>query len=228
EKEYGQALYTENNKSQTITIQFASNQVINADKKFQLDVPDTSYSLGDKLSGHILLQVESHGEAWYIDTVSGKRYYMKDGNTAYEMLREFGLGITNEDLNKISIGLDNRFDEWDYDGDMVPDKMEEALGTDTRNWDSDSDGYNDGEEILNSFNPLGAGKTEINIALTEKLKGKILLQVESRGEAWYLNPSDMRRYYMKDGESAYEIMRFLSLGITNENLEKIESGTVGE
>ncbi|MEA1962956.1 MAG: hypothetical protein U9M94_01820, partial [Patescibacteria group bacterium] len=42
EKEYGQALYTENNKSQTITIQFASNQVINADKKFQLDVPDTS------------------------------------------------------------------------------------------------------------------------------------------------------------------------------------------
>ena len=223
--EYGQALYTENNKSQTTIIQFAGNQVINADKKFQLDVPDVSYSLGDKLSGRILLQVESHGEAWYVDTASRKRYYMKDGNTAYEMLRKFGLGITNEDLNKIPIGLDERFDEWDYDGDLVPDKMEDALGTDMRNWDSDGDGYNDGEEVLNSFNPLGAGKTEINIALTEKLKGKILLQVESRGEAWYLNPADKRRHYMKDGESAYEIMRFLSLGITNENLEKIESGT---
>ena len=131
-------------------------------------------------------------------------------------------------MNKIPIGLDERFDEWDYDGDMVPDKMEEAIGTDMRNWDSDGDGYNDGEEVLNSFNPLGAGKTEINIALTEKLKGKILLQVESRGEAWYLNPADGRRYYMKDGESAYEIMRFLSLGITNENLEKIESGMIRE
>ena len=54
------------------------------------------------------------------------------------------------------------------------------------------------------------------------------MQVESRGEAWYLNPDDRRRYYMKDGESAYEIMRFLSLGITDENLEKIESGTVGD
>jgi len=226
--EYGQALYAENNKSQTVTIRFASSQVINADKKFQLDVPDASYSLGDKLNGRILLQVESRGEAWYVDTVSRKRYYMKDGEAAYAMLRKFGLGITNEDLNKIPIGLDERFDEWDYDGDLVPDKMEEALGTDMRNWDSDGDGYNDGEEILNSFNPLGAGKTEINNTLTEKLKGKILLQVESRGEAWYLNPDDRRRYYMKDGESAYEIMRFLSLGITNENLEKIESGMIGE
>ncbi len=226
--EYGQALYTENNKNQTVVIQFASSQVINADKKFQLNVPDTAYSLGDKLSGRILLQVESLGEAWYVDTASRKRYYMKDGEAAYAMLRKFGLGITNENLNKIPIGLDERFDEWDYDGDLVPDKMEEAIGTDMRNWDSDGDGYNDGEEILNSFNPLGAGKTEINNTLTGKLKGKILLQVESRGEAWYLNPDDRRRYYMKDGESAYEIMRFLSLGITNKNLEKIESGMVGE
>ena len=54
--------------------------------------------------------------------------------------------------------------------------------------------------------------------------GKILLQVESRGEAWYLNPSDGKRYYMKDGEQAYQIMRFLSLGITNTDLRKIAVG----
>ncbi|MCK4540061.1 hypothetical protein KAU09_02825 [Candidatus Parcubacteria bacterium] len=226
--EYGQVLYAENNKNQTVIIQFANNQIISPDKKFQLAVPEISYSLGDKLSGRILLQVESRGEAWYVDTASRKRYYMKDGETAYEMLRKFGLGITNEDLNKIPIGLDNRFDEWDYDGDLIPDKMEEALGTDMYDRDSDGDGYDDGEEVLGSYNPLGAGKTEINNTLTGKLKGKILLQVESRGEAWYLNPDDRRRYYMKDGESAYEIMRFLSLGITDENLEKIESGTVGD
>src|SRR3990167_1963199 len=51
--------------------------------------------------------------------------------------------------------------------------------------------------------------------LTERLKGYILLQVEENGEAWYVNPSDGLRYYLRDGEAAYEIMRELSLGISN-------------
>jgi hypothetical protein len=33
-----------------------------------------------------------------------------------------------------------------------------------------------------------------------------------------------KRYYMKDGDAAYQIMRSLSLGITNTNLEKIGVG----
>ena len=39
-----------------------------------------------------------------------------------------------------------------------------------------------------------------------------------------MNPQDGKRYYMKDGDAAFQIMRFLSLGITNENLEQIEVG----
>ena len=35
-----------------------------------------------------------------------------------------------------------------------------------------------------------------------------------------------KRYYMKDGDSAYQIMRFLSLGITNKDLEQISEGEV--
>jgi hypothetical protein len=61
----------------------------------------------------------------------------------------------------------------------------------------------------------------LDLGLADKLKGRIVLQVESRGEAWYINPADGKRYYMKDGDSAYEIMRFLSLGITDANLEAI-------
>jgi len=57
--------------------------------------------------------------------------------------------------------------------------------------------------------------------LVNKVKGKILLQVEEKGEAWYVNPDDGKRYYMKDGDSAYQVMKFLSLGINNSNLEKI-------
>jgi hypothetical protein len=36
--------------------------------------------------------------------------------------------------------------------------------------------------------------------LTASLHGKILLQVQERGEAWYVRKSDSLRYYMKNGE----------------------------
>src|SRR5680860_1592548 len=60
-------------------------------------------------------------------------------------------------------------------------------------------------------------------SIDKRLKGRILLQVESKGEAWYVNPKDSKRYYMANGTEAYSIMRNLSVGITNSNLEKIKS-----
>ncbi|MEI7452356.1 MAG: hypothetical protein WCK37_04130 [Candidatus Falkowbacteria bacterium] len=56
-----------------------------------------------------------------------------------------------------------------------------------------------------------------------KLNGRILLQVESHGEAWYVNPKDSKRYYMADGSSAYKIMRNLGVGIANKDLDKIKA-----
>lgn len=126
-------------------------------------------NLSQELSGQILLQVESYGRAWYVYPEDNKRYYLKDGETAYNIMRDLGLGITNVDLAKI------------------PEKKGD---------------YSD-------------------LKITDRLKGKILLQVEKHGEAWYVNPSDGLRYYMKDGEAAYNIMRDLSLGISNINLAKI-------
>lgn len=61
-----------------------------------------AFSLAERLEGKILLQVQEHGEAWYVH--EGKRYYMKDGATAYEMMRFFSLGITNENLEQIPVG----------------------------------------------------------------------------------------------------------------------------
>jgi parallel beta-helix repeat protein len=60
-------------------------------------------------------------------------------------------------------------------------------------------------------------------SLKEKLSGKILLQVESNGEAWYVDPSTYKRHYMADGNAAYDIMRNLGVGITDKNLAKIKS-----
>lgn len=72
-----------------------------------------------------------------------------------------------------------------------------------------------GEEQANS---------NFDYELVERMKGKILLQIELHGEAWYVNPKDGKRYYMPDGTSAYNIMKNLGEGITNANIEKIPKG----
>lgn len=175
-----------------------------------------------RLSGYILLQVQAKGEAWYVDPVTLTRSYLKNGDVAYSALRQFGLGIKNADLNKIPVGVETRFSDTDGDGDGLSDKLEEGLKTSSTVSDSDGDGVSDGQEVLlNNTNPLGQGSLVYDSALISRLKGRILLQIESRGEAWYLNPKDKKRYYMKDGDAAYQIMRFLSLGITNTDLLSI-------
>ncbi len=126
-------------------------------------------NLAQRLSGRIVLQVESYGRAWYIDPVSRARYYLQDGNEAYFLMRTKGLGITNADLTKI---------------------------------------------------PTKRGQTA-DAKLVNRLRGRILLQVEENGEAWYVDPVDGLRHYMKDGIAAYELMRTKGLGISNTDLAKI-------
>ena len=135
------------------------------------------------LKGYILLQVQQNGEAWYVDPVGFKRYYMKDGGVAYEMMRSFGLGITDSDLGTIP---------------SVADTTQ-----------------------MNSSSSICSSNS-----LASRLKGKILLQVQQHGEAWYIYPKTCRRIYMKDGAAAYEIMRYLGLGITDADLSKLASATL--
>ncbi|MDD3939718.1 MAG: hypothetical protein PHF49_03695, partial [Patescibacteria group bacterium] len=52
----------------------------------------------------IYIQVETNGEAWYVEPRSKKRYYLGRPEEAFAIMREFGLGITNEDINKIPVG----------------------------------------------------------------------------------------------------------------------------
>lgn len=140
-------------------------------------------SFAKKLHGSILLQVQEHGEAWFIRHKDSKRYYMKDGATAYSMMREFGLGITDSDLAKIP-------------------------------------------SVSSTTQMLSASSVCNTNSFASKQKGQILLQVQQHGEAWYVYPKICRRIYMADGSSAFSIMRFLGLGITNSDLAKIETGVV--
>jgi hypothetical protein len=71
--------------------------------------------------------------------------------------------------------------------------------------------------------PTNAGplKGVVSYSLTQRMKGRILLQVEDHGEAWYVNPVDSKRYYLGRPEDAFNAMRSLGLGISNANLNTI-------
>ncbi len=138
-------------------------------------------AMADRLKGRILLQVEDHGEAWFVRNKDSMRYYMPDGNAAYQMMRHFSLGITDSDLAKIP---------------KVADTSEMNKSTSACRYNS----------------------------LANRLKGEILLQVEQHGEAYYVDPVKCRAIYMEDGNAAYQIMRYLGLGATNEDINKIVLG----
>ena len=58
--------------------------------------------------------------------------------------------------------------------------------------------------------------------MSERLKGKILLQVEENGEAWYVNPADNYRHFLGRPADAFQIMRELGLGINEANYDKFD------
>ncbi|HLD61792.1 MAG TPA: phosphodiester glycosidase family protein [Patescibacteria group bacterium] len=64
-----------------------------------------------------------------------------------------------------------------------------------------------------------------DLALAGRMKGKILLQTESKGEAWYIHPKELKRYYLGRPKDAFSVMRSKGYGITNANLAKIPSNT---
>lgn len=133
-------------------------------------------TLTEKLSGRILLQVESHGEAWYVYPPQARRYYLGRPEDAFRAMRELGLGISETNFQKLPL-----------------------------------------------YNKPGG---DVNLA--RNLAGRIVLQVEARGEAWYINPENLKAYYLGRPDDAFRIMRELGLGISNNNLSTIPTALMGE
>ncbi len=59
-----------------------------------------------------------------------------------------------------------------------------------------------------------------NLVLSKRLAGKILLQVEKNGQAWYLDPVSQARYYLGRPADAFAIMRHFGLGVSETNFNK--------
>lgn len=121
--------------------------------------------------GKIVLQVDAHGEAWYVNPTDHYRYYLGRPEDAFEIMSALGIGITNAQL------------------DLIP--------TAQQAWDGEQN-------------------------LMQRVRGKIMLQVENHGEAWYVNPIDGKRYYLGRPADAFQLMQRFGIGISTANLIKIE------
>ena len=194
----------------------------------RLDFTKINPEIIKRTIGNIVIQTESKGEAWYINPQDQNKYYLGRPSQAFTMMQKLSLGISNKNLENIPVGLlkNKLMQDSDQDQDGLSDRMEKGLFTKLDQKDSDNDSFSDYQEIENGYNPLGAGKINADKKLINSLLGKILLQTENNGEAWYLNPIDNKRYYLGRPEEAFAIMQSLSLGITNLDLNQIPLGAL--
>jgi hypothetical protein len=67
-------------------------------------------SLVNRLLGRILLQVEEKGQAWYLEPLAKERHFMGRPADAFDLMRRFGLGISEANYNKfVAEGVPSRF-----------------------------------------------------------------------------------------------------------------------
>lgn len=108
-QEYGQAFYIKNGTAGNVKIATNAKTVLSAGQSFKISgstssdstPTTTSNSSLSGLKGRILLQVEEKGQAWYVNPVDGKKYYLGRPADAYNVMRKLGLGISNSDFSSL-------------------------------------------------------------------------------------------------------------------------------
>src|SRR3989339_750702 len=78
-----------------------------------------------------------------------------------------------------------------------------------------------------SFLAGGIAVSTSNAAATlaSRLAGRILLQTQSKGEAWYVDPVSLGRYYLGKPTNCLNVMKSRGLGISNADLAQIKVAT---
>ena len=176
--------------------------------------------LYNRLKGKIILKVEQNGEAYYVSPNEHKVYFLGNSVNGLKILQMLGTGASDATLIKILAGAQKVYGP-DSDMDGLSDDYEYAFGSNPNNFNSDRDTYSDYTEITHGYDPNGSGTLPINTGLTWKLKGRVLLQVESMGESWYINPIDGKRYLLSNEYEMGDMIRKSGLGISNHDFSRL-------
>lgn len=59
--------------------------------------------------------------------------------------------------------------------------------------------------------------------MSERMKGRFLIAVESHGQVWYVSPVNGNRYFLNGPQAGYETIKSLALGVEQTDLETIPS-----
>jgi hypothetical protein len=185
--------------------------------------------LAQRLKGYILLRVEQHGEAWYVGA-DGLRHYLQNGNAAYSLIRSYGLNTTVSaaDLQRYLSGKQNvdpalKAHVLSVNGSQnsvyyvcPKDLSLHSVSSPSAAWDTVktcSTGITDsdltsipvGKSTFGGawrFAPnLGAADQPTTNA-EQQLQGRILLQTEQRGQAWFVG-SNGQRHQLRSQMAAY-------------------------
>lgn len=69
--------------------------------------------------------------------------------------------------------------------------------------------------------PEASDAPSVDYALVQRFKGRILLQVDNEGRAWFVNPLDVKRYELTNDDAGFNRVKELALDISAERLVKI-------
>jgi len=109
-KEYGHPFYAVNGQLQNIGVQISDKYMLTDGQSFKLSVPAVTGSTGTTspagslskaVRGRILLQVQDKGQAWYVNPVDNKRYYLGRPADAFSVMQKLGLGISNKNFSAL-------------------------------------------------------------------------------------------------------------------------------
>jgi hypothetical protein len=166
------------------------------------------------LKGRIIITPQSNGEAYYVSATEKKVYYLGDNSQALRVMQGLGSGTNSATLKKVSTGYAKLYG-YDTDRDGLPDNFESLIGTDIRAFNTDGDRFSDKTEIDHNYDPtVGNGK---KLTMPNNLKGRIFLQVDRDGEAWYMNPVDGKKYWLNTQDDMSNLIKKFGLGVSNYN-----------